>query len=377
MNNIETMTLEDIEIRRAEIETENETADEARLLELVEEATALKARENQILEERKAAAEAVAAGAGEEIKKPTEEKRTMSEVRNSVEYMDAYKKYIISGDDRECRKLMTENVTSGTVPVPEIVDGIVRTAWENDQILSRVRKTFFKGNLKVGFEYGADPAYAHTEGTTAMTEESLSLGIITMIPKNIKKYIRITDEVVSMGGEEFLRYIYDELTHQIIKKLADLCVEDVAGASTSSDGDEVGVPQVTAAPGLTTIAQAFAKLSDEAVNPVIVMNKLTYADFVTAAAAGSFAFDWTMGLPVLFSSALKAYSAASATNVYAFVGDLAGLQVNYPEGEDVVIKYDDLSEAEADLVKIVGRQYAAHALTAPGRFANICKPSGT
>lgn len=376
MNNIETMTLEDIEIRRAEIETEKETADEARLLELVEEATALKARENQILEERKAAAEAVAAGAGEEIKKPTEEKRTMSEVRNSVEYMDAYKKYIISGDDRECRKLMTENV-SGTVPVPEIVDGIVRTAWENDQILSRVRKTFFKGNLKVGFEYAADPAYAHTEGNTAMTEESLSLGIITMIPKNIKKYIRITDEVVAMGGEEFLRYIYDELTHQIIKKLADLCVEDVAGAGTSSDGDEVGVPQVTAAPGLTTVAQAFAKLSDEAVNPVIVMNKLTYADFVTAAAAGSFAYDWTMGLPVLFSSALKAYSAASATNVYAFVGDLAGLQVNYPEGEDVVIKYDDLSEAEADLVKIVGRQYAAHALTAPGRFANICKPSGT
>lgn len=376
MTNIETMTLEEIEIRAQEIETES-AKDDADLDALVEETRALTDRKNQILAERKAAAEAVAAGAGEEIQKPTEEKRTMTEVRNSAEYMDAYKKYIISGDDRECRKLMTENVTGGTVPVPEIVDGIVRTAWENDQILSRVRKTFFKGNLKVGFEYAADPAYAHTEGNTAMTEESLSLGIITMIPKNIKKYIRITDEVVAMGGEEFLRYIYDELTHQIIKKLADLCVEDVAGASTSSDGDEVGVPQVTAAPGLTTIATAFAKLSDEAVNPVIVMNKLTYADFVTAAAAGSFAFDWTMGLPVLFSSALKAYSAASATNVYAFVGDLAGLQVNYPEGEGVVIKYDDLSEAEADLVKIVGRQYAAHALTAPGRFANICKPSGT
>ena len=35
----------------------------------------------------------------------------------------------------------------------------------------------------------------------------------------------------------------------------------------------------------------------------------------------------------------------------------------------------DLSEAEADLIKIVGRQYAAHAVTAPGRFVNVTKPS--
>ena len=49
--------------------------------------------------------------------------------------------------------------------------------------------------------------------------------------------------------------------------------------------------------------------------------------------------------------------------------------MNYPEGEGIVIKYDDKSEAEADLVKIVGRQYAAHALTACDMFCNIAKPS--
>ena len=48
-----------------------------------------------------------------------------------------------------------------------------------------------------------------------------------------------------------------------------------------------------------------------------------------------------------------------------------------PEGEGVVIKYDDLSLSEKDMVKIVGRQYAAHAATASGRFCNIAKPSGT
>ena len=107
------------------------------------------------------------------------------------------------------------------------------------------------------------------------------------------------------------------------------------------------------------------------------MNKLTYANFVAAQAAGNFAFDPFMGLPVLFNNSLPAYDSASANAVYAIVGDLNGAQVNYPEGEGLVIKYDDLSEAEADLVKIVGRQYVAHAVTACGRFCNVKKPSGT
>ena len=105
------------------------------------------------------------------------------------------------------------------------------------------------------------------------------------------------------------------------------------------------------------------------------MNKLTYANFKSAAAAAGFAMDPFEGLPVLFNNSLKAYSAASSNEVYAIVGDLNGESVNYPEGDGIAIKYDDLSEAEADLVKIVGRQYAAHAVTACGRFCNIKKGS--
>ena len=86
--------------------------------------------------------------------------------------------------------MKTENAPSGgQLPVPVLVDQTVRTAWENDQILSRVTKTYFKGNLKVTFERAGDVAYEHLEGTTAPTEESLTLGIVTMIPKNIKKWI--------------------------------------------------------------------------------------------------------------------------------------------------------------------------------------------
>ena len=376
---IKEMNIEELEARKAEIVTEldGEGADldalEAETKSINAELELRKAEAAKKEEIRKTVTE----GAGTVIAEIKEEKREMKtneEIRASKEYIDAFARYLISEDDKECRSLLTENA-SGSVPVPVIVDEIIRTAWENDDILSRVKKTYIRGNLKVAFELSADGAYEHTEGTTAPTEESLSLGIVTMIPKNIKKWIHISDEAIAMGGEALVRYIYDELTYQIVKKLAALVVGDVSGAKTSADADEASAAKITAAPALTTIATAFANLSDEASNPVIIMNKLTYANFVAAQAAGNFAFDPFMGLPVVFTSALGAYDAASANDVYAIVGDLSGVQVNYPEGDGIVIKYDDVSESEKDLVKIVGRQYAAHALTACGRFCNIAKPS--
>lgn len=301
--------------------------------------------------------------------------KTNEEIRASKEYIDAFAQYLINENDSECRSLLTTQV-SGSVPVPVIVDEIIRTAWDNDDILSRVRRTNIRGNLKVAFELSADGAFVHTEGTTAPTEESLTLGIVEMIPRNIKKWIRISDEAIVMGGEALVRYIYDELTYQIIKKLADLVVNDIKSAPTEATTSAASASAVTLAPAVTTIASAFATLSDEARNPVIIMNKLTYANFVAAQAAGNFAFDPFMGLPVLFNNSLAAYDNASANAVYAIVGDLNGAQVNYPEGDGLVIKYDDMTEAEADLVKIVGRQYVAHAVTACGRFCNVKKPSG-
>lgn len=374
------MTIEQIEERKsaivAELDTENAdlNALEEEMRSLNAEIEARKAEEAQKAEIRSA----VAAGeVGEVVKTIVEEKRDMrtnEEVRASQEYVDAFARYIVSEDATECRSLLTTQV-SGSVPVPAIVDDIIRTAWEKDDIISRVKKTNIKGNLKVAFELSADGAYIHTEGTTAPTEESLTLGVVEMIPRNIKKWITVSDEAITMGGEALVRYIYDELTHQIVKKLADLIVSDIksAGSATSS---AAGAASVTLAPSVTTVAKAFANLSDEATDNVIIMNKLTYANFVAAQAAGNFAFDPFMNMPVLFNNSLPAYDSASANAVYAIVGDLNGAQLNYPEGEGIVLKYDDLSEAEKDMVKIVGRQYVAHAVTACGRFCNVKKPSG-
>ena len=373
------MTIEELEARKqaigAEIETDGADLDalEAETKSINSELEARKAAEAKKAEIRSA----VANGAGVKITEFKEEKKEMKsieEIRASKEYVDAFARYLINEDDKECRALLTVDA-SGSVPVPTLVDDIIRTAWENEDILSRVKKTSIRGNLKVAFELSADGAYVHNEGTTAPTEESLSLGIVTMIPKNIKKWIHVSDEAIAMGGEALVRYIYEELSYQIIKKLSALVVGDVASANTVADADECSVASVTLAPAVTTFATAFANLSDEASDPVIVMNKLTYANFVAAQAAGNFSFDPFRGFPVAFSSALPAYDSADTNAVYAFIGDMKGVQVNYPEGEGIIIKYDDVTEAENDMVKIVGRQYAAHALTACGRFCVVKKPA--
>ena len=167
---IKNMTAEQIETRSAEIAEEIKTADEAKLDELNKELDEIKTRKAELeLESRKADMIAVAKGAGKVVESPKEE-RKQDDVLASKEYVDAYANYIKTGDDRECRSLLTTQV-SGVVPVPVIVDEIVRTAWDNDQILSRVRRTYIRGHLKVPFERSATAAVVHTEGTTAPSEE--------------------------------------------------------------------------------------------------------------------------------------------------------------------------------------------------------------
>lgn len=375
---IKEMNFDELQTRKSELAEELKTADMERLDGINAELDAIEERKAEL----KAEAEERAKVVEEVIKAPAptpiiEERKTETmETRNTPEYIEAFANYIKNGDDKEVRALLTDNA-SGKIPVPSFVDEIIRTAWEKDEILSRVKKTYFKGNLKVAFEASADGAYLHTEGTTAVTEESLTLGIVTMIPKNIKKWITISDEAVAMGGEAFLRYVYDELTYQIVKKLKDLIVTDIASLSTSGTSAPIA-PQVSAsAVSVGLVAQGLANLSDEAVNPVVIMNRGTWGAIKEAQASAYYGYDPFEGLPVLFTSALDSFASASANDIFMIVGDLDGAQINYPEGEDVIIKWDDLSLAEKDMVKVVGRQYVAHGVTANGRFCNFKKVNAT
>lgn len=361
---------EQVEERAASIVTEMETED-ADLDALKAEAEAIEERRAAIIEERKQAAEAVLKGSGEVIEEKMEEtKMTLAEIRKSTEYVDAFAKYIKTGDATEVRSLLTENATSGTIPVPEIVDNIIKTAWDRDEIMSRVRKTNLKGNVKIGVETAATGAGIHTEGVKSSTgfvaEEELTITIVEMVPETIKKWITFSDEVLDMNGEAFLDYIYDEITHRIIKKAADMVVADII-ASVSGSVASAAV----AASGIADVVNALSALSDEAVNPVVIIKKASYAYYRGLAMQASYGFDPFEGLPVLFNDTLDTADGATAGDIM-IVGDLEnGYRANFPAGYEPTFKYDDLSLAEADLVKVVGRLPMGHAVVAPNHFAVV------
>ena len=374
------MTIEELEARRAAIREELE-AEDADLDALENEVRSINAELEERAQAEAKRAEirsAVAMGEGETIEtvetEIREEVKPNMEIRNTEEYINAYANYVKTENDAECRALLTENV-SGAVPVPEFVYDIVKTAWEREGITARVRKSYLKGNLKVGFEISGDAAVVHTEGAEAISPENLVLGVVNMVPASIKKVVQISDEVYDLRGEQFLRYIYDELTYRIAKKAADELIAKIEACGTVSTTTCPGVPKVTEASiGLGSIAKALAQLSDEAANPVIMMNKLTWGTFKAAQAAGSYGYDPFEGLPVVFNNTIKAYSAASTGDTYAIVGDLdQGALMNFPDGEGISFKFDDMTLKKQDLIEVLGRQYVAIGVVAPDAFVKLAK----
>lgn len=308
----------------------------------------------------------------EKIEKVERKDNHPMEIRNTPEYINAYAEYVKTGDDAQVRSLLTENA-SGTVAVPELVYDIVKTAWQKEGIMSLVRKSYLKGNLKVGFEASAGDAAVHTEGAAAPSEEALVLGTVELVPVSIKKWISVSDEALDMRGEEFLRYIYDELAYRIAKKAADTLIAKIEACGTTNGTNSVAVPKIASTQiTLGLIASAIGQLSDEAANPVIMMNKATWSAFKAVQAAGNYGYDPFEGLPVVFNNSITAFSAATTGVTYAIVGDLGqGAIANFPNGSEITMKYDDLSLAEKDLVKIVGRQYVGLGIVGPYSFVKI------
>lgn len=360
------LDMEALEERSKAIAEETREADIEKLEELNMELDNIEQRKNEIkatAEETREAMLEVLEGAGETIEEEVkEERKTMTnvEIRKSPEYLDAWVENLKGRASAEQRALLTENVSDGTVAVPVYVDDTIHTAWENNEILRRVRKSYYPGNLKVGYEASASAAAFHTEGGDEVDEEELVLGIVEMIPNMVKKWISVSDEALDMRGEAFVDYVVDEVTDKIIKGVIEMIMGTIFNSTLTQSYTAAG-----AALAAADIIGAEGLLSGEASNPVLITTRSNAAALKQAALSAGYAYDPFDGMDVLY------YGGTLPTNTLGFVADLSGVQANFPAGEEVKIKIDDLTLATSDLVKIIGRLYVAAGVVAPGKTVKI------
>ena len=363
------MTIESLMERKAAISVEMD-AEGADLDALLEETRGINAE----IESRKAIEtkktelrSAVASGAGVVIETKKEERKAMSntEIRNSEAYINAFARYTRTGDDAECRALLSDNVNNGVVPVPTFVGDIVAERTRESKILSRVRRMNAAGNVKIGFEIDAPAAAVHTEGGAAMAEEALRLGIVTAVAKTYKKWVGISDEALdSMSGRAYLQYVYEEVARGIVKARENAVIAAILAAPQTATATAPAVAKTGSAAGaITDIINARALLSSAAENLVVICTPAQYATYRGLQFGANYNVDPFDGLEVIINE--------NAT--VPIVGDLSGVLENLPKGDGIEIKYDDKTDMKKDIVNVLGRQPAAIEVVGNKFFAKVAE----
>lgn len=376
--NFEEMTIEALEERKAEIGPAIDAAEsEEEVRTLAEEFDAIKAemeRRKSLAAEKAELREKIASGIEEksevieeaEIPQTIEERNTKMdniEIRKSPEYLDAWVENLKGRATEEQRALLTENATDGTIAVPVYVEDKISTSWESNELMRMVRRTYFPGNLKVGYEASAEGPQVHAEGGEPITEEELVVEYVELIPSMLKKMVRVSDEVIGIKGQAFIDYIFDEIEYQIVKGMADGLITIAASSSVG-----VLIQEYTAAGAALTaadIVNAEGLLGAEATAPVLFITRAAAASLKAAALSAGYGYDPFDGMPVIY------VPAAALSSKLAVIADPSAFQVNLPEGDQVKFKFDDLTEANADMVRIIGRLYSAPGIVAPGRVVRI------
>lgn len=368
MDEIRTMTLEEIEERRKAIAEEIPTADAERLTAINAELDLIEERKKEIktqAEERAKTVEEVlnAPAANPIIEKREEKKMTDREIRSTQEYIDAYAEYVKKGCDiskieqRSANTLLSENAGGGTIAVPTFVEDRINTAWENNEIMRRVRRTYLPGNVKVGVEVDASPAVIHSEGAPAINPEELVIEYVNLIPEMVKKLVEVSDTILDLKGSAFLNYLFDEIEYQIIKK----CGSEVV--NTIINSGYVHTETISATPTIADIYDAEQYLSGDA-NPVLIMTRGTAAAIKTAALTANYAYDPFDGLEVLYTDT------GVGANSFLLV-DLNAVQCNFPNGAEPKFVFDEYTLAAENIVRIIGRLPMACALVATSKAVYV------
>lgn len=300
--NIEEMTFDDIEERRAQIaeEMNAENADvdaltaEARAL--LERKTALKAAEK----ERRKTAEEVASGKLGEVTEthtePTQEERTMFG-KESKEYRDAFIAALVGKETAEQRAILADNTTYGDgLALPVALD---REIW--DQVATAhpiigdvdVRRT----GVAIKVTKMTPAAITKKMDSAVSTEQTFTSAEVTLVGADYHTYVNLSyaEAKMSQGAME------DFLVREIADAIGEAVAKDVFARILTDAG---AGQKVTATSDLFADVKAALGLAVQARRPVIYAPATEYYNIVGAIAQGSpFNIGNTLGCEVKLDTA--------------------------------------------------------------------------
>ena len=108
---------------------------------------------------------------------------------------------------------------------------------------------------------------------------------------------------------------------------------------------------------------------------MLITTRATAAALKAAALSAGYAYDPFDGLEVVYvdASALSVVVGSGTVSASAVIADLSGWQINLPDGDQVKFKFDDLTEADADMIRVIGRLYAAMSVVSNKKTVALMK----
>ena len=343
---IKDMNMEEVEARMAELDKEVEGMDSAEAIDkATEEKRALIERKTELaeLEQRKADAEALAAGKADPTKVvETSEKREDKDM--SAEYRNAFIKHLMGKEmTEEERTAYSAMAGAGPVVPEELQADIISKAKEYAPILEEVELLNVNGGVRFAVEGDNAAASVHTELAT-ITPASDTMVEVVLSAYELTKLIQISAAVKSMSMASFESWLINQLGEAIAMKAENL----VFNGSGSSEAQ--GILTVKSTPDYVTIDadSVFGLIgslkSGYARNGKIVTNRktfftsilpleLTVGNEVVKVATGEATGEYRiLGVDVMFTDSVE-----DGVVIY---GDFRKYVANFAAPQQVVSQFD-------------------------------------
>lgn len=270
--------------------------------------------------------------------------------------------------------------------VPTELQNYIETALrEGGRIASLCNIVNIHGLYSVPVELTATDASIHVEGSPAPTEETITFGEVLINADYIKKWISVTDKMLSMTNIDLANYLIDELKNKILEFLDELVI--------SGTGSVKGITKVANDKFVKELTLEKEQLSTSGFNaqgeirstatPTVVVNRAFFFNelatlkdstgqplAVSTIVGDNVKYSFN-GMPVVLANSQTLANNLTESKPAMIIGDFKGYLLNCPNGANVEVMTDAVTLATENKVRFIGKLLAGGNVTKLHSFATV------